>query len=102
MSCCTDCVPIRANSTSAVTLTGLEDLDGNYVNNATVTYQLIDPEDDSVLASGSLAYQSNTNGNYRGSFTAPASLVSGKIYRVQSLAVAGDFQLIDAQDVICE
>lgn len=61
---------------------------GNYVNDATVTWALEDAGGDEV-ATGSLEYVSATNGQYDGVLESTVVLVSGGIYYLKVTAESG-------------
>jgi hypothetical protein len=79
-------------------LTGLADDQGNFINNAVITYNLKAP-DQTVISSGSYAYDSGSNGNYR--VTIPSTVTAqervGNVYSLEVTISAGsldDFRVL--------
>lgn len=73
---------------------GVQDADGNFVSNATVSMTLADPASPTVNLLGSavtLSYVTGSNGRYRGVIQSTVALVAGVTYDlVITATVAGD------------
>jgi len=103
MSCCPDdCTTLKPNTSQAVTLSEVVDVDDAYVNDGVCTYDLLLKEDWSSLGTGSMPYVTNSNGNYRGTITAAqtATVTKGTIYVVRIVITSGAFQLQEDLEVI--
>lgn len=76
-----------------VSLTGLNNDDGSYVNNATVRATVYEANGSTEVSGQSwpvtLNYQSGTDGNYSGVIDDAASLVDGAYYWVEITAEHG-------------
>lgn len=75
---------LYVNADNVIQLTGLSADGGTtYVNNATVTFSVTTSAGTAVTgASGTLTYQSASNGNYEGSFPSTVSLTEGGRYNL--------------------
>lgn len=72
-------MPLYLNNVNTVILPGLKDANGNFINNATVSFVLTDPNNVTV-ASGSMPYVAASNGKYEGSIAASTNLVVNTVY----------------------
>lgn len=71
-------------SDNTLKVDALRDADDDYVNDATVTGQVVDSDDVNVGGSVTLDYVAASNGNYRGVLdsTVAATLTAGNLYSV--------------------
>jgi hypothetical protein len=84
---------LAINSDNLVRLDGLTNAStGAYINNATVTYALLDPTG-ATLASGTLSFVAASNGRYEGTINHTVSLTLNAFYTLQISAVGGGFQI---------
>ena len=83
-------IPIGADA--SIAYSGAQDLDGNYLNAATVTYAL-KTVTGTTVTSGTLAYLGGSNGNYRATMqsTVTSTMTPGAEYRLEITFAQGDF-----------
>lgn len=79
----------------------IDEADGSYVNNATVTFALKDSDGNTVSsATGSLSYVSASNGIYQGVIVSSVSLTAGTTYYLEITASSSsrdDFRRIECK-----
>lgn len=85
-------VPIYINEDNIVELSGVTDaLTGEYVNDATVMYDLKDADGNIIsnLSNVVMDYVTGTNGVYRGVIPSTTDISEKRIYYVEITAIAG-------------
>ena len=74
-----------------ITLSGLKDDQGNYINNATVTGNLVDSNNVAVTNGSNIAftYVASSNGQYQAVLPYNAATQNGQSYTMNILAISG-------------
>ncbi len=84
---------LAINSDNLVRLDGLTNASsGAYINNATVTFVLLD-SNGATVTSGNLTFVAASNGRYEGTISHTVSLTLNAFYTLQITSVGGGFQI---------
>lgn len=91
---------------NAVVLNALRDLDGNYINSATVTLESLVDRATGAAVTGitppvSMPYVAASNGVYRALLPHTLGLTLGKYYRAKVKVVSGTMDGVWYEDLVC-
>lgn len=73
---------LSANNSSYVQITLTNPVDSSFINDATVTGIIYNPDGTEAVASFSIAYVAASDGIYRATVAPSANIVNGKTYKV--------------------
>jgi hypothetical protein len=85
---------LAINSDNLVRLDGLTNAStGAYVNNATVTFSLLDAGGNILIANSSMSFVASSNGRYEGTIPYTTVLTLNAFYMLQITAIGGGFRV---------
>jgi hypothetical protein len=85
---------LAINSDNLVRLDGLTNASsGAYVNNATVTFSLVDASGATLINATGMAFVAASNGRYEGTIPYTTALTLNGFYTLQITAVGGGFRI---------
>lgn len=73
---------LSEGNSSYVQITLTNPIDGGFINDATVTGEILNPDDTEAVASFSIPYVAASDGIYRATIAPSADIVNGKTYKV--------------------
>jgi hypothetical protein len=85
---------IAINSDNLVRLDSLTNASsGAFVNNATVSFSLLDSTGNTIISNSSMAYVTGSNGRYEGTIPFSTTINLNALYTIQVTAVGAGFQI---------
>ena len=85
---------LAINSDNLVRLDGLTNASsGAYINNATVTFVLLDASGATVVSSTSMPFVASSNGRYEGTIPYTTALTLNAFYTLQITAIGSSFRI---------
>jgi hypothetical protein len=85
---------LAINSDNLVRLDGLTSAStGAYVNNATVTFSLVDASGSNLIANSTMNFVASSNGRYEGTIPYTTVLTLNAFYTLQITAIGGGFRV---------
>ncbi len=85
---------LAINSDNLVRLDGLTNASsGAYINNATVTFSLVDAGGSTLISNSSMSYVASSNGRYEGTVPYTTALTLNAFYTLQITAIGSGFRI---------
>src|SRR5437660_8893861 len=85
---------LAINSDNLVRLDGLTNAStGAYVNNATVTFSVVDAGGSTLISNSSMSFVASSNGRYEGTIPYTTSLTLNAFYTLQITAIGSGFRI---------